>query len=107
MSADEMRQAFRELLPSLSEFELILNLSYSPQRDDFKTGGIYRVINLPEIQRVRVFAQGNQDCGFCPYGIVENWFFDAGSKIDGLFIDEWLEQNLGFDLDRNTMEELL
>lgn len=106
MSADEMRQAFRELLPSLSEFELILNLSCSPQRDDFKTGGIYRVINLPE-QRVRVFAQGNQDCGFFSYGTVEGWFFDAGSKIDGLFIDEWLEQNLGFDLDRNTMEELL
>ena len=106
MSADEMRQAFRELLPSLSEFELILNLSNSPQHDDFKTGGIYRVINLPE-QRVRVFAQGNQDCGFFSYGTVEGWFFDAGSKIDGLFIDEWLEQNLGFDLDRNTMEELL
>lgn len=106
MSAVEMRQAFRELLPSLSEFELILNLSYSPQRDDFKTGGIYQVINLPE-QRVRVFAQGNQDCGFFSYGTVEGWLFDAGSKIDGLFIDEWLEQNLGFDLDRNTMEELL
>lgn len=55
----------------------------------------------------RVFAQGNQDCGFFSYGTVENWFFDAGSKVDGLFIDEWLEQNLGFDLDRNTMEELL
>lgn len=106
MSVDEMRQAFRELLPSLSEFELILNLSCSPQHDDFKTGGIYRVINLPE-QRVMVFAQGNQDCGFFSYGTVEGWFFDAGSKIDGLFIDEWLEQNLGFDLDRNTMEELL
>lgn len=106
MSVDERRQAFRELLPSLSEFELILNLSYSSQRDDLKTGGIYRVINLPE-QRVRVFAQGNQDCGFFSYGTVEGWFFDAGSKIDGLFIDEWLEQNLGFDLDRNTMEELL
>ena len=106
MSVDEMRQAFRELLPSLSEFELILNLSYSPQRDDFKTGGIYRVINLPE-QRVRVFAQGNQDCGFFSYGTVEGWFFNAGSKIDGLFIDEWLEQNLCLDLDRNTMEELL
>ena len=106
MSAVEMRQAFRELLPSLSEFELILNLSYSPQRDDFKTGGIYRVINLPE-QRVRVFAQGNQDCGFFSYGTVENWFFNAGSKIDGLFIDEWLEQNLCFDLDCNAMEDLL
>ena len=106
MSADEMRQAFRKLLPSLSEFELILNLSCSPQRDDFKTGGIYRVINLSE-QRVMVFAQGNQDCGFFSYETVENWVFDAGSKIDGLFIDEWLEQNLGFDLDRNTMEELL
>lgn len=106
MSVDERRQAFRELLPSLSEFELILNLSCSPQRDDFKTGGIYRVINLPE-QRVRVFAQRNQDCGFFSYETVENWFFDAGDKIDGLFIDEWLEQNLGFDLDRNTMEELL
>lgn len=81
MSADERRQAFRELLPSLSEFELILNLSYSPQRDDFKTGGIYRVINLPE-QRVKVFAQGNQDCGFFSYGTVENWFFNAGSKIE-------------------------
>ena len=106
MSVDERRQAFRELLPSLSEFELTLNLSYSPQRDDFKTGGIYRVINLPE-QRVRVFAQGNQDCGFFSYGTVENWFFNAGSKIDGLFIDEWLEQNLCFDLDCNTMEDLL
>lgn len=106
MTIPQMKQAFRELLPSLSEFELILNLSCSPQRDDFKTGGIYRVINLPE-QRVRVFAQGNQDCGFFSYETVENWFFDAGSKIDGLFIDEWLEQNLGFDLDRNTMEELL
>ena len=106
MSVNEMRQVFRELLPSLSEFELILNLSHSPQRDDFKTGGIYRVINLPE-QRVGVFAQGNQDCGFFSYETVENWFFNAGSKIDGLFIDEWLEQNLGFDLDRNTMEELL
>lgn len=106
MTIPQMKQAFRELLPSLSEFELILNLSCSPQRDDFKTGGIYRVINLPE-QRVRVFAQENQDCGFFSYETVENWFFDAGSKIDGLFIDEWLEQNLGFDLDRNTMEELL
>ena len=106
MTIPQMKQAFRELFPSLSEFELILNLSCSPQRDDFKTGGIYRAINLPE-QRVRVFAQGNQDCGFFSYETVENWFFDAGSKIDGLFIDEWLEQNLGFDLDRNTMEELL
>lgn len=106
MTIPQMKQAFRELLPSLSEFELILNLSCSPQRDDFKTGGIYRVINLPE-QRVRAFAQGNQDCGFFSYETVENWFFDAGSKINGLFIDEWLEQNLGFDLDRNTMEELL
>ena len=106
MTIPQMKQAFRELLPSLSEFELILNLSCSPQRDDFKTGGIYRVINLPE-QRVRVFAQGNQDCGFFSYETVENWSFDAGSKINGLFIDEWLEQNLGFDLDRNTMEELL
>ena len=46
-------------------------------------------------------------CGYFGIEKVLGWFFTVWWKIDGIFVDEWVEQHSGVDISHEELEGLL
>lgn len=104
-SLSEQRSKFLELVKAGNEFIGTYNLGYG--KEHFEPGKRYRLCYDPELDAFRVKTITGHSAGNCATSSVLRWFFSSWWKIDGIFVDEWIEQHSGVDISHEELEDLL
>lgn len=95
---------FREIVPTLSHFIGQYNLGDG--EENFRGSTLYDV--YPQGSSFRVCTHGSgADCGNFTMDDLVFWAFRSHWKLDGLFVEEWLEQFRAPDVALSDVEELL
>lgn len=95
---------FREIVPTLAHIRGQYNRGNG--REDFQGSTFYDIYPRGSSFRVYDHNSGN-DCGNFSMDDLVFWAFKSYWKLDGLFVEEWLEQLSAPDIDASSVEELL
>lgn len=105
-SLSEQPNKFLELAKAGIEFVGTYNRGSG--KAHYKAGGRYRIRYDDSRQGFWVKRDDTGDsCGYFGIENVLGWFFTAWWKIDGIFVDEWVEQHSGVDISHEELEGLL
>ena len=105
MTQEEMKTIFEEIVKS----GVVLHVQYNRGngKNNYEPGPRYDVQYDEQRKDCHVVSQSGQNCGSYDMSYVITWFFRDCWKIDGVFVDEWLERYLIPETISDDVEELL